>query len=117
MKRPEQLKYASPDGPASGHIEPVASATGTICLAADINRPQPDLWTGISVLDLPGIIPFIWREQADEPEVPPIVANRSWIPPAPASDRGLWMGAGVASVLRPTTGVQRSLAHRSARRR
>jgi protein TonB len=103
MKRPEQLKYASPDGLASDHIEPVASATGTICLAADINRPQPDLWTGISVLDLPGIIPFIWREQADEPEVPPIVANRSWIPPPPASDRGLWMGAAVVSVVLHTS--------------
>src|SRR5258708_19665362 len=103
MKRPEQLKYASPDGPASGHIEPVASATGTICLAADINRPQPDLWTGISVLDLPGIIPFVWREQADEPEVPPIVANRSWIPPTSASDRGLCMApAGAPLILHPS---------------
>src|SRR5258708_2677774 len=103
MRRRKQLKYASPDGLASDHIEPVASATGTICVAADINRPQPDLWTGISVLDLPGIIPFIWREQADEPEVPPIVANRSWIPPAPASDRGLWMGAAVVSFVLHTS--------------
>jgi hypothetical protein len=103
MKRRDQLKHASPDGLASGHIEPAVCASGTICLAADIDRPQPDLCAGISVLDLPGIIPFIWREQADEPEVRPIVADRSWIPPTPASDRGLRMGAAVVSVLLHTS--------------
>ncbi len=105
MKRREQLKHALPDGLASDHIEPVAAATGTMCLAADINRPQPDLWTAISALDLPRTIPFIWREQADEPEAPAIVANRSWIPPPPASDHGLWMGAAVVSVLLHTSVV------------
>jgi hypothetical protein len=103
MKRRDQSKHASPDGLASGHIEPAVCASGTICLAADIDRPQPDLCAGISVLDLPGIIPFIWREQADEPEVRPIVADRSWIPPTPASDRGLRMGAAVVSVLLHTS--------------
>ena len=102
MKRREQSKHAAPDGLASGHIEPAVSASGTMCLAADIDRPQPDLCTGITVLDLPGIIPFIWREQ-DEPEVPAIVADRSWMPPTPASDRGLWMGAAVVSVLLHTS--------------
>jgi hypothetical protein len=40
MKRREQSKHASPDGLASGPIEPAVSASGTICLAADIERPQ-----------------------------------------------------------------------------
>jgi protein TonB len=40
MKRRVQSKHASPDGLASGHIEPAVSASGTICLAADIDRPQ-----------------------------------------------------------------------------
>jgi len=105
MKRREQLKPASPDGLASDHIEPVAAAAGTICLAADINRPQPDLRTAISTVGVPRIIPFIWREQADEPAVPAIVANRSWIPPTPASDHGLWMGSAVVSVLLHTSVV------------
>jgi hypothetical protein len=103
MKPREQSKHAAPGGLASGHIEPAVSASGTICLAADIDRPQPDLCTGISVHDLPGLIPFIWREQADEREVRPIVADRSWMPPTPASDRGLWMGAAVVSVLLHTS--------------
>ena len=145
MKHQEQLKYTPPDRFASDPVEPAAAATGMICLAPDIDRPQPysgktlgviaglvpaisirptqcpvigmagtspamtrrglrrvlsflrprpDLWDGGSVLDLPKI-----TEQAGEPEVPAIAANESWIPPAPTSDRCLWTGAAVISVL------------------
>jgi periplasmic protein TonB len=70
MKRREQLKHASSDGLASNNIEPAVSESGTVCLAADIERPQ-----------------------------------RSWVPPTPASDRGLWMGATLVSALLHTSAL------------
>jgi protein TonB len=63
MKRREQAKHALPDGLASGPVDAVAAATGTMCPAADINRPQRSwipstpasdcgLWMGAAVVSV-----------------------------------------------------------------